>query len=66
MERGVFPQLLKNAKVIPVHKGDSKMITSNYRPISLLPIFGKMFEKIIYVRVMSFVEKFGIIYNKQY
>ena len=66
METGVFPQLLKNAKVIPVHKGDSKMITSNYRPISLLPIFGKMFEKIIYIRVMSFVEKYNIIYEKQY
>ena len=48
IEKGVFPHLFKRAKVIPIHKGESKMIPSNYRPISLLPIFGKIFEKIIF------------------
>ena len=38
ISQGVFPQPLKNAKVIPCHKGDSILEMSNYRPISLLPI----------------------------
>ena len=45
IEKGVFPHLFKRAKVIPVHKGESKTIPSNYRPISLLPIFGKYLRR---------------------
>ena len=44
---GKFPNMLKIAKVVPIHKGDSKMITSNYRPIPLLPILGKLLEKLM-------------------
>ena len=66
METGIFPQLLKRAKVIPVHKGDSRMETKNYRPISLLPIFNKNFEKILHSRITSFIEKYKILYNRQY
>ena len=66
IEQGIFPHLLKKAKVIPIHKGDSKMVVSNYRPISLLPIFGKIFEKVIFKRLTEFIKKFQIIYNKQY
>ena len=64
IEKGVFPHLFKRAKVIPIHKGESKMIPSNYRPISLLPIFGKIFEKIIFARLTNFINKFKIIYDK--
>ena len=63
---GVFPHLLKVAKVIPIHKGDSKMVPSNYRPISLLPIFGKIFEKLIFKRLTDFINKYKILYKKQY
>ena len=63
---GVFPQLLKTAKVIPIYKADSRMLASNYRPISLLPIIGKLFEKIIFSRITSFVNKFKILYKRQY
>ena len=40
--------------------------SSNYRPISLLPILGKIFEKIIFSRLSSFIQKYKIIYDKQY
>ena len=44
---GVFPDRLKYALVKPVHKKGSKQDLSNYRPISLLPVFSKVLEKII-------------------
>ena len=42
---GVFPQLCKTAKVIPIFKKDDPLNVKNYRPISLLPIFSKIFDK---------------------
>ena len=39
---------MKKANAVPVHKKEDKMLVKNYRPISLLPIFGKMLERIIY------------------
>ena len=44
----VYPDIGKRGNVVPVHKKDSKNLMKNYRPIRLLPIFGKIFEKIIY------------------
>ena len=41
--KGVFPQIWKQANVFPVHKKDSKYLKQNYRPMSLLPVFGKIF-----------------------
>ena len=43
-----FPDAWKKGNIIPVHKKESKNLVKNYRPISLLPIFGKILEKIIY------------------
>ena len=65
ISQGVFPQPLKNAKVIPCHKGDSILEMSNYRPISLLPIFSKVFEKLMYTRVISFIKKHNILFKNQ-
>ena len=42
------------------------METKNFRPISLLPIFNKIFEKIIHSRLTSFIEKYNILYKRQY
>ena len=51
--RGVFPEIWKCANVVPVHKKNGNNIKSNYRPISLLPIFGKVLEKLIYDSLYS-------------
>ena len=48
IREGHFPDALKMAKIIPIHKGDSVLSVSNYRPISLLPIFSKIMERLIY------------------
>ena len=45
-EFGTFPDILKTAKVTPLHKKDSKLDFCNYRPISLLSVFSKIYEKL--------------------
>ena len=53
LRHGLFPEIWKYANVVPVHKKDEKNLKGNYRPISLLPIFGKMLEKLIYDSLYS-------------
>ena len=63
---GIFPDDLKIAEVIPLYKsGDSSLFT-NYRPISLLPAFSKVFERLIYNRLHSFLKKYNILFTSQY
>ena len=50
---GLFPQIWKCANVVPVHKKNEKNLKENYRQISLLPIFGKILEKLIYDSLYS-------------
>ena len=65
-EVGVFPDMLKSAKVTPIHKKESKLNHLNYRPISLLSVFSKIFEKLIYLRIYLFLTKNNLISNKQF
>ncbi len=65
-EVGVFPDILKKAKVTPLHKKDSKLDFLNYRPISLLSVFSKVYEKLIYSRIYDYLTKYNFIYNKQF
>ncbi len=63
---GVFPAELKTAKVVPIHKGGSKTDVSNYRPISLLSTFSKIFEKAMHKRVYDFLQQNGSLNEHQY
>ena len=54
MQSGVFPTEWKMANVVPVYKKNDKQNIQNYRPVSLLPIFGKIFERIIYNEMYPF------------
>ena len=63
---GVFPDAFKIANVTPVYKSGSRLLVSNYRPISLLSIFSKILEKLVHVRLMRFFDKHDSIYNKQF
>ena len=65
-ETGVFPDLLKFARITPLHKKESKLDFHNYRPISLLSIYSKIFEKLIYSRVYAYLVKFNLISDKQF
>ena len=53
-----FPNSLKKADIIPVHKKEDKFNVSNYRPNSILPSISKVFEKMLYDQIIMFAEKF--------
>jgi hypothetical protein len=65
-QSGIFPNNLKKTKVFPIHKADSKMTTSNYRPISILPIISKILERLMHKRLVNFFEKHDTIYKHQF
>ena len=63
---GLFPEVLKVSKVIPIYKSGDKTKVNNYRPISLLPSLSKVMEKLLVVRLTSFLNASGILYHGQY
>ena len=67
MKEGIFPDILKIGRITPIYKNKgSKQNFNNYRPISILAIFGKIFEKIIFKRLYSFLTSQNLIYSKQF
>ena len=61
VKSGIYPEKWKKANVVPVHKKESKNMLKNYRPISLLPVSGKIFEKSIYNCLYSYLESNNIL-----
>lgn len=66
LQTGTFPENMQLARVTVTYKGGDKNKMSNYRPISILPVFSKGLEKIINVRINSFTEKYNLISDCQY
>ena len=66
MQQGIFPSKLKIATVVPIHKGGKKTDIANYRPISLLSAFSKIYEKIMHARTFDFLTKQKVLYQHQY
>ena len=54
LEEGIFPDDWKKSNVVPVHKTKSTNLIKNYRPISLLPIFSKIFEQLIFNSLFNY------------
>jgi ribosomal protein S18 len=65
-EQGVFPKSMKTAKVVPIFKSGSKTDVANYRPISLLASFSKIYEKLMHRRITEFMEANNSIFDMQY
>ena len=66
IQTGVYPHAMKLAQVIALYKKGARYDPNNYRPISLLSIFDKIFEKILCKRLISFLERNKILYCRQY
>ena len=63
--QGIFPDEMKIARIIPLFKSGDKQNVSNYRPISLLPQFPKILEKIFNNRLMNFLNSNNLLYLRQ-
>ena len=63
---GEFPSRLKTGRVIPLHKNGSTTSLTNYRPITTLSVFSKIFEKLVHLRMTSFINRYGIIKPNQF
>jgi hypothetical protein len=66
LSTGHVPQQLKIAKVVPIYKKDAAEIMSNYRPISLLPCFSKVLERLVFNRSIQFLNSNNILNEKQF
>ena len=64
--RGSFPDQWKTARVIPIHKRDSKSDPSKYRPISLLSVISKVMESSVHKQLQRYLLRHNLISNKQY
>ena len=62
----IFPDVLKRTQVVPVPKVSSPMNLTDFRPISILPVFSKILEKLLYARIMNYLNKYKILNPSQY
>ena len=60
IDKAIWPDALKSAEVIPIHKSKEKHIGTNYRPISFISYLAKILEKIIHKRITTFINKCDI------
>ena len=65
-ENGIFPEIYKTATITPIHKDGPKNDVQNYRPISILPNFGKVIEKCMASRLFNYLSKKNIISPEQF
>ena len=66
MQQGIYPECFKTAQVTPLFKGGDSSKLGSYEPISLLPAIGKLLEKVIFVRMMSFLQEKNILSDEQF
>jgi hypothetical protein len=63
---GIFPDQLKIARIVPIFKTGDRQIFSNNRPISILPIFSKVFEKIVSIHLINYMDRLHILVDNQF
>ena len=66
LAKGVFPDKLKIARLTPIFKKGQSTLVTNYKPISVLPGFSKLLERIMYNRLYKFLVENNILYQKQF
>ncbi len=63
---GIFPHKVKTAKIIPIYKKDDETLFTNYRPLSLLLVISKIFERTIFKQLYKFLNDNKLLHNTQY
>ena len=66
LNEGTYPDTLKISKIVPIYKTGDKKLMKNYRPISLLPLLNKIFEKVIQQRLLDFFNDHNVIGTNQF
>lgn len=66
LEQGIFPERLKCSIVKPLYKKGATTDLNNYRPVTLIPILSKVLEKIYYIRLQSYLDKYNILTKQQH
>ena len=66
LKSGTFPQVLKAARVVPIYISGKKSIRENYRPISVLSVLSKIFERVVHERLYNFMDKNKLLYPRQF
>ena len=59
IENASFPNKLKEAQIVPLHKKNSQLEVGNYRPVGILPVVSKFFERAIYEQLSHYIENIG-------
>ena len=66
LQEGIFPEELKIPNVLPLFKAYDPCVFDNYRPVSLLCVLSKVYEKVMYNRYIAFLENFDILFENQF
>ena len=66
LQQGLFPNELKIANVLPLFKACDPCVFNNYRPVSLLCVLSKVYEKMMYNRLIIFLENYDILFENQF
>ena len=66
LNQGIFPTEMKVANVIPLYKANNPDVFNNYRPVSLLCTLSKVLERVMYSRLIEYLETFKILFDNQF
>ena len=66
LEKGIFPVDWKKSNIVPVHKKENRNLIKNYRPISLLLIFSKIYERLIFNSIFNYFIKNNLFTKRQF
>ena len=64
LKNGIVPENTKVVKISPTFKSRKKELLTNYRPISVLPCFSKILERIMFNRLYEYLNQNNILYNR--
>ena len=65
IKTGIYRNAWKKSNIVPVHMKGDKQIVNNYRSVSLLPIFGKVFEKILFNSIFGYLQESDLLCDNQ-